>query len=69
LRNQNLAKLTSSRIKQIRTWPITHFFNPILTCTRSEFQGRKDEVRNRNLEELTTPKNNMEENMNSLSLL
>jgi hypothetical protein len=48
---------------------ISHFFNPILPCSRSEFQGRKDEVRNRNLEELTTLKNNMEENMDNLSLL
>jgi hypothetical protein len=37
-----------------------------LGCVRSEFQGRKDEVRNRNLEELTTLKNNMEENMDNL---
>ena len=37
-------------------------------CVRSEFQGRKDEVRNRNLEELTTLKNNMEENMDNLWL-
>jgi hypothetical protein len=50
-------------------WPVFHFFNRLLPCSRSEFQGRKAEVRNRNLEELTTLKNNMEENMNSLSLL
>jgi hypothetical protein len=42
---------------------------PLFPCSRSEIQGRKDEVRNRNLEELTTLKNNMEENMDSLSLL
>ncbi|XP_023320041.1 coiled-coil domain-containing protein 65 [Eurytemora carolleeae] len=36
------------------------------TILRSEFQSRKDEVRNRNLEELTTLKNSMEETMDSL---
>ena len=33
---------------------------------RSDFQSRKDEVRNRNLEELTTLKNNMEETVELL---
>ena len=33
---------------------------------RSEFQSRKDEIRNRNLEELTTVKNAMEESMDGL---
>ena len=33
---------------------------------RTEFQSRKDEIRNRNLEELTTLKNTMEETMDSL---
>jgi hypothetical protein len=69
LRNRNLVKLASPRIKWRRTWPISHFFNPILICTRSEFQGRKDEMRNQNLEELTTLKNNMEEQMDNLLLL
>ena len=33
---------------------------------RSEFQSRKDELRNRNLEELTTVKNTMEETLDNL---
>jgi hypothetical protein len=33
---------------------------------RTEFQGRKDDIRNRNLEELTTVKNAMEESMDGL---
>ena len=33
---------------------------------RTQFQSRKDEIRNRNLEELTTLKNTMEETMESL---
>ena len=33
---------------------------------RTQFQSRKDEIRNRNLEELTTLKNGMEETMDSL---
>ncbi len=49
------------RIKWRRTWPISHFFNPILPCSRSEFQGRKDELMNQNLEELATLKNQMKE--------
>jgi hypothetical protein len=32
---------------------------PVLPCTRSEFQGRKDELRNQNLVELITLKNQM----------
>ena len=33
---------------------------------RTQFQSRKDEIRNRNLEELTTLKNAMEETMDGL---
>ena len=45
--------------------------NPILcillACAPStQFQSRKDEIRNRNLEELTTLKNAMEETMDGL---
>ena len=42
------------------------FVNQVEGALRTEFQGRKDEIRNRNLEELTTVKNAMEEMMDGL---
>ena len=42
------------------------FVDQVEGALRTEFQGRKDEIRNRNLEELTTVKNAMEEMMDGL---
>ena len=42
------------------------FGDQVEGALRAEFQGRKDEIRNRNLEELTTVKNAMEEMMDGL---
>jgi len=42
--------------------------NELESVLRSDFQGRKDEIRNRNLEEITSLKNSMEETIEALWL-
>jgi hypothetical protein len=57
VRNRNLEELTTLKNNMEERMDNLSLVNPILHCSRSEFQGRKDEMRYRNLDELTTIKN------------